>query len=189
MLNTMNQIVPGSIADVAKTTGKSIAQTFMHAKVVTIVDVSGSMGTLDSTGGQSRYSVACKELALIQRQNPGKVAVIAFSDNSEFCPGGVPFFEGGGTNLAGALRYAKIADIPGMNIIVISDGEPNKPDTALEVARTYKNKISVIYVGPEHRPYGREFLQKLANVTGGQAITADAARELSKSIQYLLAAG
>ena len=44
MLNTMNQIVPGSIADVAKTTGKSIAQTFMHAKVVTIVDVSGIYG-------------------------------------------------------------------------------------------------------------------------------------------------
>lgn len=187
MLNTMNQIVPGSIADVAKTTGKSIAQTFMHAEVVTIVDVSGSMGTLDSTGGQSRYSVACKELALIQRQNSGKVAVIAFSDNSEFCPGGVPIFYGSGTNLAGALQYAKIADIPGMKIIVISDGEPNNPDTALEVAKTYKNKISVIYVGPEHRPYGREFLQKLANVTGGQAITADAARELSKSIQYLIA--
>lgn len=186
---TNTQIIPGSIAAVAQSTGKSIAQTFMHAEVVTIVDTSGSMSINDSKNEQSRYSVACEELRHIQKQNPGKVAVISFSNDSEFCPGGIPTYMGGNTNLAGALRYAKMADVPNMKIIVISDGEPDSAEEALAVARTYKNKISVIYVGPESRPHGRDFLERLAKATGGTSITADRAVNLSKSIQYLLAAG
>jgi len=69
---TNTQIIPGSIAAVAQSTGKSIAQTFMHAEVVTIVDTSGSMSINDSKNEQSRYSVACEELRHIQKQNPGK---------------------------------------------------------------------------------------------------------------------
>ena len=179
-------IVKGSITEIAKSTGKSIAELFTNAEVVTIVDVSGSMISRDSQGGKSRYDVACQELATIQKNRPGKVAVIAFSDFARFCPGGVPIYEGGGTELTKALRYAKIADVPGMNIIVISDGEPSDPEGAIAVARTYKNKISTIYVGPEDRPSGREFLSKLAGCTGGETVTADRAKELAKSIETLL---
>jgi len=184
-----NQIVKGSISDVATQTGMSIAQLFSSAEVVTIVDTSGSMNTSDSRGGKSRYSVACEELAYIQKNRPGKVAVISFSSDVKFCPGGVPFFECGGTDLAKALRFAKIADVPGISIIVISDGQPDDYVEALAVARTYKNKISTIYVGPEDRPFGREFLEQLANATGGQHITSDRAKQLSKSIETLLLKG
>ena len=38
---------------------------------------------------------------------PGKLAVIAFSDSTVFAPGGQPPLLGSGTNLAGALRFAK----------------------------------------------------------------------------------
>ncbi|MEA4811177.1 MAG: vWA domain-containing protein [Anaerolineaceae bacterium] len=183
------QIVPGSISAVAKSTGKSIAELFTNAEVVTIVDVSGSMSDRDSTGGKSRYEVACDELASIQANMPGKVAVIAFSEKTQFCPSGVPFYEGSSTNLAGALKYAKIADVPGIKVIVISDGEPDDKRQALSIARTYKNHISVIYVGPESRPSGREFLQQLAAATGGQAVTADCAKNLFSSIQTLLLKG
>lgn len=183
------QIVKGSISDIAVQSGKSIAELFSSAEVVTIVDTSESMSKSDSRGGKSRYSVACEELAYIQKNRLGKVAVISFSSDVQFCPGGIPLFEGSGTDLAKALRYAKIADVPGISIIVISDGQPDDYVEALEVARTYKNKISTIYVGPEDRPSGREFLEKLANATGGQHITSDRAKQLSKSIETLLLKG
>ena len=183
------QIVPGSISAIAKSTGQSIAQLFTNAEIVTIVDVSGSMGLHDSKDGKSRYQVACEELATIQKNKPGKVAVISFSDNAFFCPGGIPIYEGSGTNLAHALRYAKIADVPGMNIIVISDGEPDSKEQALAVARTYKNKISTVYCGPEDRSHGQKFLTELANITGGQTLTSDRAIALSKTIETLLLKG
>lgn len=188
-MDTQTAIVKGSISAIAQASGKSIAELFTSAEVVIIVDVSESMDSHDSRGGESRYIVACEELAYIQANRPGKVAVIAFSSRAHFCPGGVPFFEGGGTNLAEALRYAKIADVPGISIIVISDGEPNDGDEALKIARTYKNKISTIYVGPEDRPSGRAFLSKLAQATGGQSLTSDRAKELEKSIENLLLMG
>ncbi|MCE5207868.1 MAG: VWA domain-containing protein [Chloroflexi bacterium] len=183
------EIVPGSISAIAQASGKSIAELFTSAEVVTIVDVSGSMDNHDSRGGKNRYSVACEELAYIQANRPGKVAVIAFSTRAQFCPGGVPFFDGGGTKLAEALRYAKIADVPGISIIVISDGEPDDEDETLKIARTYKNKISTIYVGPEDKPSGRAFLSRLAQATGGQSLTSDRAKELAKSIETLLLKG
>lgn len=187
MSNT--SITPGSISAVAQATGKSIAQLFTNAEIVTIVDVSGSMSTRDSQGGKSRYMVACEELANIQRDRPGKVAVISFSGTAIFCPGGVPIYEGGSTNLAGALRYAKIADVPGIHIIVISDGEPNSKEQALAIARTYKNKISTIYCGPENLPHGRDFLTQLAAATGGQSLNAYQANQLSNKIETLLLKG
>ena len=183
------QIVPGSISAIAKSTGQSIAQLFTNAEIVTIVDVSGSMGLHDSRGEKSRYEVACEELAMIQKNKPGKVAIISFSDHAYFCPCGIPIYEGGSTDLAHALRYAKIADVPGMNIIVISDGEPDSKEQALAVARTYKNKISTVYCGPEDRSYGQKFLTELANITGGQTLTSDRAIALSKTIETLLLKG
>ncbi len=182
-------IIPGSISAVAQSTGKPIAVLFSEAEVVTIVDVSGSMSSYDSRNGKSRYTIACEELAQIQKNRPGKVAVIAFSSTALFCPGGIPAFEMGGTNLANALRYAKIADVPGMNIIVISDGEPDSEREALAVATTYKNKISTIYCGPENKPYGREFLNQLAKATGGSSLASDRAMELGKTIETLLLKG
>jgi hypothetical protein len=46
----------------------------------------------------------------------------------------------------------------------------------------------VIYVGPENHPSGRDFLQKLAQATGGISVTADRAKELKSEIEQLLLA-
>ena len=73
----------------------------------------------------------------------------------------------------------------GVNIL-ISDGQPDSEEEALKIAKTYQNHIDVIYVGPESSPSGREFLKKLAQASGGQAITADRAKELAASIEKLL---
>jgi len=184
-----NAIVTGSLSAIAHRDDKSIAETFISADIVVIVDTSGSMCAKDSRGGNTRYQIACEELAMLQSSLPGKIAVIAFSDTTIFCPSGIPFYFGGNTNLAGALTFAKVADVPGMRFIVISDGEPDDEEATLRVARSYKNRIDVIYVGPEDRPHGRSFLERLASASGGIVATADRAKELAPTIEKLLLKG
>lgn len=181
-----NAIVTGSLRAISQATNKSIAESFVNADCIVIVDVSGSMGCMDSRGGQSRYAVACNELADLQKNLPGKIAVLAFSDSCMFCPDGQPFNMGAGTNLAGALKFARVADVSGMRFIVISDGWPDSPAEALQVAKSFKNRIDTIYVGPEGMGDGREFLNQLAAAHGGLSVTADRAKELSASAQRLL---
>jgi uncharacterized protein with von Willebrand factor type A (vWA) domain len=105
-----------------------------------------------------------------------------------FNPDGKPQHYSGGTNLVKALKFMSVADVPGMKFILISDGEPSAPEECLRVARAYKNKIDVIYVGPEDKPDGRDFLEWLSEVTGGTLITSDRAKELGTSVTRLLKA-
>ena len=182
-----NSIVKGSLSDIAKINNQSLAETFMQCDVVILVDTSGSMSIQDSRDDQSRYNVACNELRALQNNLPGKIAVISFSSDVEFCPSGVPTFQGGGTDMAKALKLAKIADgIKGMRFILISDGEPDRIEETLAIAKIYQNKIDTIYVGPTDRPSGNDFLQRLASASGGQTITADRAKELKASIETML---
>jgi len=182
-------IIPGSLSAIAKQENKSIAETFVNADLIVIVDTSGSMASSDSRGGKSRYDVACEELAYLQSNHPGKIAILAFSSDVQFCRSGIPAYFGGGTDMAKALQFAKIADVPGMQFVLISDGEPDSPEQTLQIAATYKNKISTIYVGPEGYPHGRDFLNRLAAATGGQTITADRAKELKAKIETLYLPG
>ncbi len=179
-----NTLVKGSLSDIAKRSNQSIAETFVNCDVVILVDTSGSMGAQDSRGGRSRYDVACEELKALQGSLPGKIAVLSFSSDVEFNPSGVPRFMQSTTDMTKALRFAKVADnIPGMRFILISDGEPNSPEQALATARSYKNKIDTIYVGPEDQPTGQGFLVKLAKASGGkfysEITTFDVNRNLS----------
>lgn len=182
-----NQVV-GSLAHTAKQNGAALATTFLSCDVIVLCDTSGSMGSCDSHEGRSRYDQACIELAKLQGDLPGKIGVISFSSTTMFCPDGVPFNLRGGTDLAGALKFAKIADIPGaMRFVVISDGQPDDEAAALQVAANYHNRIDTIFVGPENG-LGRDFLKRLAKASGGQTMTAEAAKQLADSVQKLLAA-
>jgi Mg-chelatase subunit ChlD len=182
------QIVKGSLGQIAAQTGQSIAQTFLSCDVIVICDTSASMDAKDSTAGRSRYDQACWELAELQGSHPGKIGVISFSDSAVFCPSGTPLNLGGSTDLAGALKYAKIADQPGaMQFIIISDGQPDSPEDALRVAANYHNKIDTIFVGPENG-HGRDFLKRLAAASGGSHVTAAQVKGLAASVTKLLAA-
>ena len=180
-----NQIISGSLGAIAAQNNQSIAETFTNADVVIIVDTSGSMCACDSRGGQSRYEVACEELRNLQNSLPGKLALLSFSDDVQFCPSGIPFNYQCGTDLARALKFAKIADITGMRFIVISDGDPDDEQEALNVARTYKNRIDTIYVGPEGGE-GQAFLRRLAKASGGTGVTAAQVKELQTTVRGLL---
>jgi len=181
------QIIQGSIGAVAQQQGKSIAESFVNADCIIIVDTSSSMGQHDSRGGNSRYEVACEELKNLQASLPGKLALLSFSDDVIFCPNGIPFNYEGMTDLSKALKFAKMGDVSGMRFIVISDGEPNDEQSALDVAKTYKARIDTIYVGPENGD-GQKFLQRLAKVSGGQGVTSAQVKELESTVKHLLTA-
>jgi len=178
-------VVPGSLADAASRDNTSLAETFLSADAIIICDVSGSMGTHDSRDKKSRYDVLLEELAKLQANKPGKLAVIAFSSWTTFEPGGSPPFLGGGTALAGALRFAKVADVADMQFYIISDGKPNDEADALAVARDYQGKIHCIYVGPEGGS-GEKFLERLSQAAGGKFATAAQVIELAATTERLM---
>ena len=181
-------IVIGSLSAVARQSGRSVAESFIGCDVVIICDVSGSMATEDARGGKSRYEVALEELAKLQARMPGKLAIIAFSDRAFFMPGGQLPPIGSNTDLAAALRLAKIADVGGMRFTIISDGMPDSEEEAMVIVRTFKNRIDTIFVGPEDDyEGGREFLTQLAQASGGQNVTAAYVSGLADSVTLLLA--
>ena len=181
----MNELIKGSISAIAQQNNQSIAETFINADVIIIVDTSVSMCAEDSRDGRSRYEVACEELKNLQASLPGKIALLSFSDDVIFCPSGIPFNYEGGTQLDKALKFAKVADVAGIRFIVISDGEPNSEEEAIKVAKTFKARIDCIFVGPEGSA-GEKFLKRLAKASGGQGVTADRVKELADNVQRLL---
>lgn len=182
------QIIPGSLESVANQTNASIAETFINADCIILMDTSGSMDQGDSRDSRTRYDVACEELKNLQASLPGKLAVISFSSDVLFCPNGIPFKYSGMTDLAKALKFAKVADVKGIRFIVISDGEPDSESEALTVAKTFKNQIDTIYVGPEGGD-GQDFLKRLARAAHGQGVTAAQVKELAGMVEKLLLTG
>lgn len=182
-------IVPGSLASVAASNGISIAEAFTNADHMVLVDVSGSMEIRDSRGGLSRYDVACQELATLQRDLPGRLAIVAFASRPQFCPAGVPMFTdatGSGTAIAEALKFAKPVDGL-MDLWIISDGQPGDGPEALAIARRMQSRISGVYVGPKGGE-GADFLRELCAIRGGQAAESSAAIGLAATVQRMLAA-
>jgi Mg-chelatase subunit ChlD len=186
-----NAIAAGSLQDIARKSGVSLAEAFINCEAVVMVDTSGSMNTKDVRPGtrDSRYKVACDELAKLQAETPGKIAVVAFSNEAEFCPTGFPRYIGGSTAMHRALEFIKVADGCGIRLILISDGEPNCGTEAqtLALARTFTSKIDTIYIGPEGEN-GARFLQELANTTGGIATTqvTNKLNELGATVRLML---
>jgi len=185
MSSTSKALVPGSIGALAQQQNVSIAESFLSADVIILVDVSGSMHAADSRGGRRRYDVAVEELTLLQRDMPGKVAVIAFSNDTQFVPGGVPPFLSGGTDLARALEFVKVAD-GCVKFVVISDGWPDDSERCIQIASTFRSQISTVYVGPKGDRRGAEFLERLARVHGGQFLVADRAVQLAERVEHLM---
>lgn len=182
-------VVPGSLSALAQQNNMSVAESFLSADVVILVDVSGSMAARDSRGGRSRYDIALEELARLQKSLPGRIAVVSFSNEAKFCPGGVPQYDGGGTYLTEALNFVQIADGT-VRFIVVSDGCPENERSALAVARQMTSQIDTVFVGPENDiEGGRAFLEKLAHARGGQSVLAAKCDQLAQRVETLLLSG
>jgi hypothetical protein len=187
MTNAMT--VRGSLTDRSRKKAMTIAEAIMEVEAIVLVDTSSSMSALAShgTASVSRYDLACKELARVQNDHPGKVAVVSWSDRVEFCPDGIPRYMGNGTAMHRALEY--VADADGIcRIILISDGEPDSRDETLRVARRFSAGVSTVFVGSEGAA-GARFLRELADATGGKYGGARDVLQLGAAIAGLLTAG
>jgi hypothetical protein len=178
-------LVSGSLAAVAQRDGISLAESFLSAEAIVLIDQSGSMAANDARGGRSRFDVADEELARLQATLPGKVAVIEFSTFPQFRPGGRPTRSRGTTDMVKALEFVKIADDCGVRIILISDGEPDDEEETLRVARRFKSRIDTIFIGREG-DHGAEFLARLAAATGGASHKAAEPGLLADQVRQLL---
>lgn len=187
--NNNGAMVKGSVGDIAQRRGLTVAEAFMDAKAVVVVDTSASMGIGDAGNGRSRYTAACEQLARLQTDMPGEVAVVSFSNDAVFCPSGVPIDQGGGTDMRTALEFVKKCDGL-MRIVVIGDGEPDDPAGTLALARTFAAAISCLFVGQEGSP-GYYFMRELAAATGGVVASQEAKNleMLSSNIRLLLSTG
>lgn len=182
------EITKGSISDPMQKEDVSLAESFLSCDCVVLFDVSGSMDDKDGTG-RSRYDRGCDQLRELQASMPGKIAVVQFADRVQFMPGGVPLMDitGYGTDLAAGLRFIRVADVPEMRFVVISDGVPDSESMALAEARKFTEKIDTVYIGREDGA-GRDFLRDLAKASGGQSIES-AAENIKQDVVYLLNAG
>lgn len=190
----MTQIIKGSIGEISRKNNKPLAVNFLNVKAFVMVDVSYSMvdndAGLDASGKpQSRWQAAREQLADLQNQNPGEIAVGCFSDKGFFCPSGVPVEPLGGTVFVSALNLLKQADGTDIRLIIISDGEPHDETAALALAAKFSSKLDTIFVGSE-TGRGRDFLRRLSMQTGGISITNETSKLnlLSENITHLLAA-
>jgi len=182
-----NNIVRGSLMAVSQQNNSSLAESFLGADVIVVLDCSGSMDTADSTGGKTRRQVSRDQLIGIQETYPGRIALFCFANYCIFAPGGIPLPCGGSTDMAAALRYIQPADDCGSKIILVSDGMPNDASETLRIAREFKNRIDTLFCGPESDVEGgRAFLEKLARATGGQAVTSAAPGVLEKEVLLLM---
>lgn len=182
-----NAIVTGSLSAISQSTGKSLAESFMNADCILLLDESGSMGSNDAKDNKSRRQVAREEVIRLQKDYPGKIALIVFSDRPVFCPSGIPQTLDGSTNLYDALNYIKPCDNTGMKLILISDGVPSRQEDCITLASTFISKIDVVFIGNEtDYQGGRKFMERLASVTGGKSLKSDTPGMLGKEVTLLL---
>ena len=177
----------GSLSDLAAQHGGSLAEAFLSADTIILVDTSGSMASRDGDT-QTRYDRACAELAQLQANLAGRIAVMAFSTDVKFCPGGVPHYYGLGTDMVKALEFVRPADGLVDRLILISDGEPDQALATLALAAKFETQIDCIFIGPEVSP-GADFLRRLAKASGGTSQAIAQASLLSERIERLMLAG
>jgi Mg-chelatase subunit ChlD len=164
-------VVKGSLAETSRQNKLEFAEAFLTVDAILVVDISASMAAQDvpveAGVCRSRWEEANNQLKHLQARYPGRLAIVAFSNDAAFMPGGVLPPVQSSTDLTGALQFVRPADGCGIKFIVASDGEPDNPMTALDVARTM-TPIDAIHIGTSER--GRRFMEMLAKASGGQSV-------------------
>jgi hypothetical protein len=197
------ELVRGSIGDLVRNEDRYMRDVMMNVTEVLLVDTSGSMNARDAgSDGEQRYTVAVRELKNVQGQYPGRCAVFSFSTNCQFEFSGVPMFSKGGTHMDKAFKTLQPFAGTDLTVHVISDGLPNSVEKALKAAKALHLKINPIYIGPivpsSADPIAREveaaqiakalqFMQDLASLTGGTAVTSEV-KLLGDNVQRLIEA-
>lgn len=170
--NPLQNLLKRAAQSLPTTTGKVAVQQERidrrRGAVVLLADISGSMS--ESAGERRKIDLLRDAIAASTQSAPARLFV--FSSGVREVQS-IPEPEGS-TNLAGALRTVQQVD-PGVTL-VISDGHPDNDGAALEVARTYRGAIDVLYIGPAGDSAAIEFMRALAKAAGGDVRMYDLAR-------------
>jgi hypothetical protein len=133
---------------------------------IVLLDTSGSMES--GTNSEQRKIDALRDLVYRLRAEGIQFRQIVFGSSVEMRED-IPE-PGGGTPLTEAIEMAT-NHAPG-KLVVISDGIPDNPDSALNAARKLGVRIDCFYVGP--RPsQGEVFMSQLSDATGGSSHVGD----------------
>jgi len=133
--------------------------------VVILCDLSGSM-----RGKRiSRLKEALESLwATMPRSR-----LIGFGDKvrTYAAPEDLPDEPSGSTPMTAALDMALV--LRPAKVIVISDGQPDNEETALELAGKIPGVIDIVFCGDDKDRSGITFMHKLARVGGGRVVIHD----------------
>lgn len=137
------------------------------SSVVLVCDTSGSMA--ESAGGRTKYDHLQEAVDSLKQSIPDAV-IVSFNSFASVVYGPLPM-PSGGTALDIALDEA--ARHSPRKTIVVSDGEPNDPNKALEAARRVPGTIDVIYCGSDTNLKAIEFMRRLAREGAGSMVVHD----------------
>jgi Mg-chelatase subunit ChlD len=169
--NPLSALVKSAAQSLPKTTGKVAAQQQRldrrRGATVILADISGSM---ESPAWSKHRKIDVLRDAVAQVMKEQNCSLIIFSDNAREATQ-VPDATEGSTNLAKALRMAQRYD-PGTTL-VISDGQPDNEDAALDVAQEFRGAIDVLYIGPDADLTAIGFMRRLAKIGDGQVSVND----------------
>jgi hypothetical protein len=160
---------------------KDLVRAKTSETAMLVLDCSGSMWDV-MRNGKTRIQGLREVVAQVQASRP--TTLIAFGPpkfNSEDPSGlhsrpAVAYFvtevpdPGGLTPLAEAIDFAR--EQGAGKIVVVSDGQPNDSQRAMESARRFGGIIDVCFVGDDG-DLGAMFLDQLAKVTGGSKFNGD----------------
>lgn len=150
---------------------------------VILADTSASMSEM--AAGRRKVDVLSEALASLAQRGD----LVAFSSTvTPLSPGASLPPPDGSTALHLALMHC--IDVGATDVLVISDGHPDRPGEALAVADRLDARIDVIYCGPDNDITGMEFMRRLARGGGAAHHRSLAApRELIATARRLMIEG
>ena len=176
--NLLDSIKDKSLTTKISDLKTKIANMKKFSKNVLLCDVSGSMNTLvDYNDNLRAIDILNNVLESFQGAQ-----IWEFSNGCNKANGRLTIKDS--TNMTNAFNCMKANNFK--EIILLTDGQPDDPVSALKAAKNLK--INIIYIGPKPTP---KFLRDLANSTGGQfenveLIMAGSTKELENKIRGLL---
>ncbi len=183
--NIMTQIIKKqeqgiqSLSDKIKT---ELVKMKAQQGAIFLLDVSGSM--CEAVDGMPKIA----HLRKVMQEYPHS-RKISFS--GRVWEGLIPEPQSNTDMALGFRRLQTIRPKP-VSVVLVSDGLPDDPKSAIEEAIKLRVPVNIVYIGEKDK--GEAFMQSLATATGGKTFTAEThkpqfAKELSQAVAGYLPAG
>lgn len=182
----MNSIIRGSVLDVA--IDGDTASALANVRRVLVCDTSASMEVKDISGNKSRYSIEKDTVETFQRNYPGQLGIVAFSNVPELCLDGALPSPSGTTSMLRAIEFVLPLMEAGIPTTLISDGEPDSgtEDMIIGIAsRLDDGVLSTIYIG-EAGSIGERFMKRLSAASRSEHDVIQTVIKLPDVIERLL---